>query len=381
MDSTTSATGRDPRPADPTSNNALAAQAGGGGSPATPPRESRPHSRTLLAIAAIVMVVAIVILGIVAWWYESHIVSTDDAFIATRIMAVSPRVAGQVIAVPVTDNQAVTAGEVLVRIDPTPYRVALQQTLAAERLARTGLAEARANIAVARAALQQALAAYASTRAQAANAVADLHRYRFLRQRNPKAVARTQMDQIATAARSAAAESRAARQRVVGASAQIAAARAARAGAAARVASARAEVKAARLNLDYTTVTATRAGHVTQKSVAVGNYVTPGQELMAIVPQRLWVTANFKETDLYLIHPGQRVSISIDACPNIKARGHITSIQRGSGEAFDLLPPQNATGNYVKIVQRVPVRIDFDALPRSCVLGPGMSVEPEIRLN
>ncbi len=381
MDSTTSATGPDPRSPDPTQNTVLAAPAGADGSRASPPPESRPHSRTLLAIAAIVMVVAIVILGIVAWWYESHIVSTDDAFIATRIMAVSPRVAGQVIAVPVTDNQAVTAGEVLVRIDPTPYRVALQQTLAAERLARTGLAEARANIAVARAALQQALAAYASTRAQAANAVADLHRYRFLRQRNPKAVARTQMDQIATAARSAAAESRAARQRVVGASAQIAAARAARAGAAARVASARAEVKAARLNLDYTTVTATRAGHVTQKSVAVGNYVTPGQELMAIVPQRLWVTANFKETDLYLIHPGQRVSISIDACPNIKARGHITSIQRGSGEAFDLLPPQNATGNYVKIVQRVPVRIDFDALPRSCVLGPGMSVEPEIRLN
>ena len=381
MDSTTSATGRDPRSDDPTSNNALAAQAGGGDVPASPPRESRQRSQVALSIAALVLFVVIVIVGIFAWWYESHVVSTDDAFIATRIMAVSPRVAGQVIAVPVTDNQAVSAGDVLVRIDPTPYRVALQQALAAERLARTGLGQARANVAVARAALQEALAAYVSAQAQAANATADLHRYRFLRKRNAKAVARTQMDQVATAARSANAEARAARQRVVGARAQIAAARAALAGAAARVASARAEVKAARLNLDYTTVTAAQAGHVTQKSVAVGNYVMPGEELMAVVPLKLWVTANIKETELDVIHPGERVSIHIDACPNASARGHVTSIQRGSGEAFDLLPPQNATGNYVKIVQRVPVRIDFDALPRSCVLGPGMSVEPEIRLN
>lgn len=384
MDSTTSATGRDPRPADSTPNDAPAApaaHAGGGGPAASPPSRSRRRNRTVLTIAAVALLLAIVIVGIFAWWYESHFISTDDAFIDTRIVAVAPRIAGQVVAVPVTDNQAVAPGAVLVRIDPTPYRVALQQALAAERLAKTGLGQASANVAVARAALQQARAAYVSAQAQAANAKADLQRYRYLRKRNAKAVARTQMDQVQTAARSARAAARAAHQHVVGAKAQIAAARAALAGAAARIASARAEVKAAHLNLSYTVVKAAQAGHVTKKSVAVGNYVTPGQQLMAIVPVKLWVTANFKETELDVIHPGEHVSIHIDACPSANVHGHIASIQRGSGEAFDLLPPQNATGNYVKIVQRVPVRIDFDSLPRDCVLGPGMSVEPKIRIE
>ncbi len=384
MDSTNSAIGRDARPTDSVPNDARAAQApkdGDAGLPANPPPGRRSRSRTVITIAAAVLLVVALIVGVFAWWYESHFVSTDDAFISTRIVAVSPRVAGQVIAVPVTDNQRVTAGEVLVRIDPTPYRVALQQALAAEQQAKTGLGEARANVEVARAALQQARATYASAEAQADNARANLKRYRFLHKRNAKAVARTQMDQIATAARSAAAEARAARQRVVGATAQIAAAHAAMAGAVARVASARAQVKAARLNLGYTTVTAAQAGHVTQKSVAVGNYVSRGEQLMALVPLKLWVTANLKETELAVIHPGERVSIHIDACPSADARGHVQSIQRGSGEAFDLLPPQNATGNYIKIVQRVPVRIDFDSIPRGCVLGPGMSVEPKIRIK
>ena len=332
-------------------------------------------------IAGIVVLAVIVIVSIFAWWYESHFLTTEDAFIDTRILAVAPRVAGQVIGVPVTDNQRVATGQVVAQIDPTPYQVALQQSLAAERLAKTGLAQARANIVVAQAAVQQARAAYISAAAQAANARANLTRYRFLHRRNAKAVARTQMDQVRTAARSASAEALAALKRVSGARAQIAAARAALAGAVARVASAHAEVKSTRLDLSYTTVRAAQAGYVTQKSVAVGNYVGPGQELMAIVPQQMWVTANFKETDLSLIHPGQRVSINIDACPNAKVHGHVVSIQRGSGEAFDLLPPQNATGNYVKIVQRVPVRIDFDRLPPHCVIGPGMSVEPDIRVN
>ena len=380
MDSTNNENGRDARPEDYASPAAPAAQAGEG-TPAAAVSERRKRRRKLLTTVAAVLFIVIVIVGIAVWWYESHFVSTDDAFIATRVVAIAPRVAGQVIEVPVTDNQSVTAGEVLAKLDPTPYRVALEQARAAEQLAKTGLAQARANIVVAQAALQQARATYASALAQAANAHADLKRYRFLRQRNAKAVSRTQMDQVSTAARSASAQARAALQHVSGAKAQITAARAALAGAVARVASARAGVKSARLNLDYTTVTAAQAGHVTKKSVAVGNYVAPGQELMALVPKKLWVTANFKETELNVIHPGEHVSINIDACPGAEVHGHVASIQRGSGEAFDLLPPQNATGNYVKIVQRVPVRIDFDALPHGCVLGPGMSVEPKIRIN
>ncbi len=365
--------GQPGKPGDP--ETAAGAATGG-----TSPVAARRPSKRLLLIA--LAVVALAAVGVVYfWWYESHFVSTDDAFIDTRVAAVSPRVPGRVIAVPVTDNQKVAAGQILVKIDPATYRVALQQALAAERLAHTGLGEARANVAVARAALQQARASLVSTQAQTANALTNLHRYLFLRHRNIKALARTQLDQVEALARSARAQLRAARARVVGAQAQIGASEAAVAGAAARVASARAQVAAARLNLGYTAIMAAEAGHVTQKSVAIGNYVTPGQEMMALVPLRLWVTANFKETELDLIHPGERVRIHIDACPQADAQGHVASIQRGSGEAFDLLPPQNATGNYVKIVQRVPVRIDFDSIPKGCVLGPGMSVEPTIRIN
>ena len=348
---------------------------------ADPGLERGRRRRAALTAAAGAALAVLLAIGAILWWYESHFVGTDDAFIDARVVQVSPRVPGQVIAVPVTDNQRVSRGQVLARIDPAPYRVALQQTLAAERQAATGLAQARANIAVAGASLQQAVAGLVSARAQSFNATQDLKRYLSLRARNPKAVSHSQIDQVMAQARSAAAEQRAAKQRVVGARAQIRAAQAALAGAAARVATARAQVSAARLNLGYTTLTAPTAGHIAQRSVAVGNYVAPGQSLMALVPLRLWVTANFKETELPDIRPGERVRIHIDACPQADARGHIESIQRGSGEAFDLLPPQNATGNYIKIVQRVPVRIVFDSIPRGCVLGPGMSVEPKIRIN
>ena len=115
--------------------------------------------------------------------------------------------------------------------------------------------------------------------------------------------------------------------------------------------------------------------------MAVGTYVTPGQQMMAIVPLHLWVRANFKESMIARLRPGQRVSIHIDACPRADASGHVVSIQRGSGEAFALLPPENATGNYIKVVQRVPVRIALDSVPAGCVLGPGMSVEPAVRVR
>ncbi|MGH8169411.1 MAG: HlyD family secretion protein, partial [Steroidobacteraceae bacterium] len=177
------------------------------------------------------------------------------------------------------------------------------------------------------------------------------------------------------------AQQRAAQQRVASAQAQIKAAQAAVAGARARIATARAGVQQAKLNLGYTTVTALVSGHVAHRSVTIGTYVTPGQQLMAIVPLRLWVTANFKETVIPRLKPGQSATLHIDACPSADARGHVVSIQRGSGEAFALLPPENATGNYIKVVQRVPVRIALDSVPTGCVLGPGMSVEPKVRVR
>ncbi|HXS21733.1 MAG TPA: HlyD family secretion protein [Steroidobacteraceae bacterium] len=336
--------------------------------------------RGVLVGGVIVLVIAVV-LGALWWWHESGIETTDDAFLEAHIVDVSPQVAGQVTQVLVEDNQPVRSGQALVVIDPAQYRLALQQALAAQEQAQTALGQATAAVTVAHAGLAQADADLASTAATATRAQQDLKRYQTLRTVNPKAVARSTLDEAIATARSAVAEQRAARQRVQGAHAQIASAQAAVAGARARVATAQAGVGQARLNLRYATVTARVDGHVANRTVAVGTYVTPGQQMMAIVPLHLWVRANFKENMIARLRPGQRVRIHIDACPQADARGHVVSIQRGAGQAFALLPPENATGNYIKVVQRVPVRIALDSVPAGCVLGPGMSVEPTVRVR
>lgn len=359
------------------------------------PRESRPPAeappgrndrqpwfkRRGVVIAGAVMLLLLVVLIGAWWWYESGIETTDDAFLEAHVVDVSPQIAGQVTRVLVQENQLVHAGQPLVEIDPSQFRLALQQSLASEEQARTALGQAKASVAVAQASLAQADADVASARATAVRARQDLKRYEHLRAVNPRAIARTTIDQAVATARSADAQLRAARQRVQSAHAQIDSAKAAVAGAGARIATARAAAARARLNLGYTIVDARVEGHVANRTVAVGTYVMPGQQMMAIVPLHLWVRANFKENMIAGLRPGQRVTIHIDACPQADARGHIESIQRGSGEAFALLPPENATGNYIKVVQRVPVRIALDTVPAGCVLGPGMSVEPTVKVR
>ncbi len=138
---------------------------------------------------------------------------------------------------------------------------------------------------------------------------------------------------------------------------------------------------AAQLNLSYTTVTAAQAGRVVSLSAAIGQFAQAGTTLTMFVPDEIWVTANFKETQLDAMRPGQPVTLTIDAYPDRTIRGHVASVQSGSGPAFSLLPPENATGNWVKIVQRVPVKIVMDDPPADVALGPGMSVETTVRVN
>jgi membrane fusion protein (multidrug efflux system) len=336
--------------------------------------------RGVIIGGSIALVLAVVLVAL-WWWHESGIETTDDAFLEAHVVYVSPEIAGQVTRVLVENNQPVHAGQVLVEIDPAPFRLALEQALAAQQQAQTALGQATASVAVAQASLAQANADVASARATAIRAQQDLKRYQRLRTVNARALARSTVDEAVATARSAAAQQRAAEQRVQSARAQIESAQAAVAGARARIATAQAGVAQARLNLGYTSVTARVEGHVANRTVTVGTYVTPGQQMMAIVPLHLWVRANFKENMIARLRPGQSVSIHIDACPQASARGHVISIQRGSGEAFALLPPENATGNYIKVVQRVPVRIALDSVPAGCVLGPGMSVEPTVRVR
>jgi membrane fusion protein (multidrug efflux system) len=308
-----------------------------------------PHFKVGVAIAVVLLLIG----GLLWWLHARHYESTDDAFIDTHIVHVSPQIAGQVVAVPVNDNQLVHQGQLLVEINSADANARLSQITAQEAQAQTQY--------------EQAIATETGAAAQAENATRDLARYRLLQRTTPAAVAQEQIDTAVATARSATAQRDAARAQISGALAQIK--------------SYKAQIATAQLNLGYTKIYAPVDGHVAQRTVATGNYVSPGQELLAIVPLKLWVTANFKETQLAYVRVGQNVTVEVDACGDADVKGHVDSIQRGAGQAFGILPPENATGNYVKVVQRVPVKILLDRVPRDCVLGPGMSVEPTVKVR
>jgi membrane fusion protein (multidrug efflux system) len=334
----------------------------------------------LIAGAALLL---LLIVAVTIWWLHArHYETTDDAFIDTHLVHVSPQVAGRVVRVHVDDNQRVNAGDPIVDIDPALLQAHLDQVTAQATQTQTQLSLAHAQVEVAQASLEQAEATEAGAAAQAENAARDLARYRALKATLPSAVAQQQLDQAVATADNTAAQHDAAARQVQGAAAQVTAANAQVAAAEAQVKAAEAQVEDAQINLGYTHVTAAMPGTVAQRTVAVGNYVSPGQEMLALVPLQVWVTANFKETELAHMRIGQPADVSVDACPGAKIRGHVDSVQRGAGQAFGVLPPENATGNWVKVVQRVPVKIVFDDLQvDGCTLGPGMSVEATVKVR
>lgn len=261
--------------------------------------------------------------GYLYWDYAQRFESTDDSFIAARQFAIQPKVSGYIIAVPVTDNQHVTAGDVIARIDDRDYRIALEQ--------------AEAQLAHDQALLEQAQK--------------NLGRYQYLAKTN--SIAQQQVDDqgyLVDQDKS-------------------------------NIALDQAKVDAAKLDLSHTVVTAAQPGRVVNLTVADGQFAQTGTSLTMFVPDEIWVTANFKETQLDAMRQGQPVTLTIDAYPERTIRGHVASVQSGSGPAFSLLPPENATGNWVKIVQRVPVKIVMNDPPADVALGPGMSVETTVRVN
>jgi membrane fusion protein (multidrug efflux system) len=346
-----------------------------------PERPSWRRRRWLIALIALVVIGAIV--GGIRWWIEaSKWVSTDDAFIDTHTVQVSAQVAGRVKAVLVADNQEVRAGQPLVELDPADFQAALSQALANQESAQGQLAQAKAQLPVAQANLDEAKAQVAVAQAAATNADINLKRDQMLQRMGGLAVSRQQVDNDTASARSDAANLAAAQQRVAGSEAQLALNKTQIETAEAGVRAAAAQVVQARLNLSYTVIRASEAGHSTNKTVALGNYVQVGQALTALVPDRVWVTANYKETKIGAMRIGDPVDIYVDAYPGHVFHGKVQRIQAGSGAAFSLLPPENATGNYVKVVQRVPVKIVFDgATSVHWLLGPGMSVEPYVRIR
>ena len=385
-------------------------------------RSRDPRFRVALIIGAIVLLVV----GAFLWRYFTSYESTDDAQIDGHLNSISPRVSGHVVKLLVTDNQYVDAGTPLVQVDPRDYQIAVDRAradyndaLAQAEAARTNVpittvstgsqvSGAQADVEGARAGVSAARQQFDAAKAQLQQAVAndikaqnDLGRYKQLVDKQE--ISHQQYDQVVAAAKGSAASVDAARaaaaaaeQQVSQAQSKLATAEAnlraagtgpqqvaaieARAKAAeAQAMRARAQLEQARLNLQYATIVAPVNGVVTNRTVEVGHNLQIGQELMRIINlDDIWVTANFKETQLKTMKVGQPVTINVDMNDR-DYKGHVQSVAGASGSITSLLPPENATGNYVKVVQRIPVKITFDqGETREHVLRPGMSVVPKV---
>jgi membrane fusion protein, multidrug efflux system len=305
--------------------------------------------------------------------------STDDAFIAARQIPLAPKISGYLTAVPVTDNQHVKTGDVIARIDDRDYRTALEQAEAQVAAAKASIENIDAQLDVQRAQISANQAQVDQAQAALVFAEQQAARYEHLEQTGYGTVQNSQqwtsqLHQQQAALASAQATLKLAQR-------QVEALKAQRNSAVASLAQAQAQRDQAELNLSYTTVTAAQPGRVVNLGAAVGQFAQPGTDLTMFVPDETWVTANFKENQLDYMRPRDPVTLSIDAYPERKIHGHVESVQPGSGTAFSLLPAQNATGNYVKIVQRVPVKIVMDDPPTDVALGPGMSVVPTVRID
>ena len=388
------------------------------------------------AAKPIVFLVAIVAIVLVGWfWWESRQwEDTDDAQIDGHIYPISARVAGQVIKVNFDDGQVVHRGDVLVVIDPTDYTVALeraradyQDSQAQAEAARYGVpvssvgsfsqirsasadwAAADAGVAAAKKQADAAQQQIVEAQADALKLNTDVERYRQLL--GKREISQQQFDAAIAAATAANATVEARKAALLAAQAQVkqaesrveqanaavknaqvtpktvAATKAKADSADAQVLRYKSALDQAQLNLSYTTIVAPVDGVVGKRSVQVGSNVAIGQDLLAVVPLRdVWVTANFKETQLAHMCPGQPVKIKVDTYGGRKWDGHVSNIGGATGAKFSLLPPENATGNYVKVVQRIPVRVDFDGNDKADfnqdgLLRPGMSVEPDVRIS
>ncbi|MFW5501188.1 MULTISPECIES: HlyD family secretion protein [unclassified Maridesulfovibrio] len=359
----------------------------------------------------IISSVLVLILGVaVAYPFYEHAInheSTDDAFIEAHVVSISPRVPGHVSKVFISDNQKVEEGQLLAEIDLRNYQVALEIAEARKDSANAAVKEAEALVVAAEKELSQKQAEFSSQtavlsryRAQVSEAEAGHFRdandlSRISRIAKAGAVSIQEFDHAKAQEKMARANLRSAKSNIYTQNAKILEAQAGIEAAAgklqqafaqteirrAKLEEAEAQVRQAQLNLSYTRITAPCSGYITKKTVESGNYVMAGQKLLNIVSPEVWIVANFKETQIKNMREGQHVDIDIDSFPGIEFNGHVDSIQRGTGSRFTLLPPENAAGNFIKVVQRVPVKIVFDDPALAYTLAPGMSVIPSVDIS
>jgi membrane fusion protein (multidrug efflux system) len=327
-----------------------------------------------------IFVLAAAVVGVVYYLrFIAPFESTDNATIEGHVVPIAPQVPGRVTRLFIQDNQPVKQGDVLLEIDASDYDTKVALARANLVAAKSKLAEAEAQQSVDQAKAEQEKASIVALEAEATRAKADLKRFEAVEIR---AVSRSQVDEAQAAANSTAAQVDVARNRALAAAAQATLSTAGVETARANILQGESTLRQAELNLSYTKITAPADGRVTRRSVEPGAYVQPGQSLFALVPPEYWVVANFKETQLTRMKVGQPVTVKVDAYPGHKFKGHIDSIQAGAGARFSMFPPENATGNFIKVIQRVPVKIVFDTAPGAqFLLGPGMSAEPSVRVD
>lgn len=331
---------------------------------------------------AMIVCLGLIVVGLIAGiaWYlhARHFETTDDAFIDSRPVLVSPQVTGNIVQVNVTDNQIVKAGDLLAKIDPRDYQAAVDQAAAQIRQADASVKNLEAQISAQKAQIDQANQQVAQAEAALKFSQEENVRYQDLVQKGAGTVQRAQQASSDLQSKQAAFD--AANSAKISAERQIDVLAAQKDAAEAQVAQGKAQKDQADANLGRTELRATVDGRVAKLTAAVGALAAPGQAIMVVVPLDVWVTANFKESQLADMRVGQPVDISIDAFNGRVFKGHIDSVQAGSGTAFSLLPAENATGNFVKVVQRVPVKITFEQRP-DVELGPGMSVVPRVTVR
>jgi membrane fusion protein, multidrug efflux system len=360
-----------PTPTLPAAPSPTAAGAPAAHVPATAPASRLPRVVGAVAIVALVAVVAYFVIS------GRNSESTDDAYVTVHLMTVIAKVPAYVQSLHIDDNATVKAGELLVELDPRDYAVELEIARANVDAAAGRRKEAEDRVGIADADAAQARAELSVARANATLAEANLRRLRSVS--DARAISNERLDTSVAAADATRATVTAAKTKIRSASAAAELARSQVKTAAAALAQTQAVLDQAQLNLSYTKITAAETGTIANKLVEEGNYVQPGQTLLSIVPVAPYVVANFKETQLGRMRPGQAAELRVDAYPHLRLKGHVDSLQRGTGSVFALLPPENATGNFVKVVQRVPVKIVFDN-PGEAIkwISPGMSVEAEV---
>jgi membrane fusion protein (multidrug efflux system) len=353
-------------------------QAEGTDKPAAPPK-GRLRRHPFASLFGALALAVLAAFGYLYYDYTARFEQTDDAFIAARQFSIAPKVSGYITDVPVTDNQHVKAGDVIAQIDQRDYRIALAQADAQVKAADASIQNIDAQIEVQQAQIVASQAQVDQAQASLVFAQQQAQRYQDLARTGSGTVQNEQQYDSQLRQQQAGLTSAQAALKV--AQRQLSSLKAQRESATANLAQAEAQRDQAALNLSYTTVTAAQAGRIVNLGAAKGQFAAQGTALTQFVPDDIWVTANFKETQLDHMRPGQPVTLRIDAYPEREIRGHVDSVQSGSGPAFSLLPPENATGNYVKIVQRVPVKVVMDNPPDDVALGPGMSVVPTVRIN